>query len=140
MDAGNKKPLAKDKQLIRRQVDSELIVYDSAGEKAHCLNETAARVWDACDGRTSVSDIAAGLSRELKTDVREQTVWQALAQLEKADLLQEAIVPAELAHQLARREAVRTLAYASVVAVPLVASIVAPTPAQAQSKPINPPP
>jgi hypothetical protein len=134
MDAG-KKPLARDEKLIRRQVESELMVYDSAADKAHCLNDTAARVWQACDGHTSVPDIAARLSAELKSEVREHSVWQALVQLEKADLLQEPVVPPELAHQLARREAVRTLAYASVVAVPLVASIVAPTPAQAGSPP-----
>lgn len=135
MDAGSTKPLAREEKLIKRHVESELIVYDSATAKAHCLNATAARVWQACDGRTSVAGIAGVMSAEMQANVGEHTVWQALAQLEKADLLQEPVVPPELAQQLARREAVRTLAFASVVAVPLVASIVAPTPAQAASPP-----
>jgi hypothetical protein len=136
MDARNNKPRARiDDRIIRREVDSELIVYDSAADKAHCLNDTAARVWRVCDGRNTVTEIAAALATDLKTDVREHTVWQALMQLEKADLLEEPVVPPELVQQLARREAVRTLAFASVVAVPLVASIVAPTPAQAASPP-----
>ncbi|HEX2824945.1 MAG TPA: PqqD family protein [Burkholderiales bacterium] len=136
MDARNNKPRARnDDRIIRREVDSELIVYDSTADKAHCLNDTAARVWRVCDGRNTVTEIAAALATDLKTDVREHTVWQALMQLEKAELLEEPVVPPELVQQLARREAVRTLAFASVVAVPLVASIVAPTPAQAASPP-----
>jgi hypothetical protein len=55
----------------------------------------------------------------------------ALAELQAADLLEEPIVPPELMQQHARRHAIRRLAFASVIAVPLVASIVAPTPAQA---------
>ena len=135
MDAGNRKPLARDSQLIRREVDSELIVYDSTADKAHCLNETAARVWRACDGNTTVAGIAAGFGSGLDADAREHTVWQALVQLEKADLLEEPVVPPELVQQLSKRDTVRRLAFASVIAVPLVASIVAPTPAQAASGP-----
>jgi hypothetical protein len=128
-----KHPLARKSDLIQRQLESELMVYDTAKNKAHCLNDTAARVWGACDGRTSVPDIAARLTADLRTPVDEQSVWQALAQLEKNELLEAPVVPPALVRQLGRRHAMRKLAVASVVAVPLVASIVAPVRAQVNS-------
>ena len=136
MDAENKKPRARDTKLIERQVESELIVYDSNVDKAHCLNETAARVWRACDGNTTVAEIATGLPGDVDADEREDLVWAALEQLEKADLLEEPVVPPELAQQASRRRAVRRLAFASVVGFPLMASIVAPTAAQVGSGPM----
>ncbi|MDB5862836.1 MAG: hypothetical protein JWO70_642 [Betaproteobacteria bacterium] len=133
-----KYPAARKSRLIQRQLDGELLVYDTASNKAHCLNDTAARVWNACDGRTSVPQIAAHLSIDAAIAVDEQTVWLALAHLEKTQLLDEPVVPPELLQQIGRRNAVRTLALASVVAVPFITSILAPTPAQAASG--KPPP
>jgi hypothetical protein len=55
-------PLARREALITKEVDGELLVYDVARDKAHCLNETAAAVWQLSDGRTSVKEISEQLA------------------------------------------------------------------------------
>jgi hypothetical protein len=72
------------------------------------------------------------LSRDLETVVDEKLVWYAVDQFSKDNLLEKAVAPpAFIVAGMNRRQMVRTLGLAAVVAVPLVTSIVAPTPAQA---------
>lgn len=125
-------PRARIEGLVIQELPDEVLVYDRERDQAHCLNQTAALVWKYCDGKTNVSAIARKLASELKTDhVDEKVVWYALGQLSKDHLLDESpVVPAMMAG-MTRREMVRALGLAAVVAVPVVTSIVAPTPAQA---------
>ena len=44
-------PVARTESLIVKEVDGETLVYDLTTDKAHCLNDTATRVWKNCDGR-----------------------------------------------------------------------------------------
>ena len=53
------KPRANRDGVIIRRLENETIVYDRATHIAKCLDETTARVWDACDGEHRLSDIAA---------------------------------------------------------------------------------
>ena len=124
---------ARKDDLIVKEMPDEVLVYDLVRDKAHCLNHTAALVWNYCDGRTSVAKIAGRLGKELNAAVDESVVWLALNQLSKNHLLEERIVPPALMTGINRREMLRTLGVAAVVAVPVITSIVAPTPAQAQS-------
>jgi len=126
-------PRARKDDLIVKEMPDEVLVYDLVRDKAHCLNQTAALVWNYCDGRTSVAKMAGRLGKELNANVDEGVVWLALNQLSKNHLLQERIVPPALMTGINRREMIRALGVAAVVAVPVVTSIVAPTPAQAQS-------
>lgn len=127
-----KMPQARKSGLIIQEVDSEVLIYDQETDKAHCLNETAAKVWNYCDGETTLADACTALSRQLETPVDEKLVWYAVDQFAKDNLLEKAIeLPAFIIPGMNRRQMVRTLGLAAVVAVPLVTSIVAPTPAQA---------
>jgi hypothetical protein len=109
----------------------EVLVYDLDRHKAHCLNQTAALVWRRCDGKTQPAEIARRLQSELDQPFNVEMVWLALRQLDKIHLLVEPVdVPPKLAG-MNRREMVRTLGLAAVVAVPLVTSIVSPTAAEA---------
>src|SRR5579864_3203567 len=74
-------PVARSESLIVEELDEEILVYDQLNARAHCLNGTAARVWRACDGSTSVADLSAQLG--LDTDA----VDQALAELESNGLM-----------------------------------------------------
>jgi len=38
------------KRAYVKQADGEVLIYDLERNKAHCLNNTAARVWQYCDG------------------------------------------------------------------------------------------
>jgi hypothetical protein len=121
--------------LVIDELPDEVLVYDLDRDQAHCLNRTAALVWQSCDGNTTPSEIARQLKLELdadgKKDSREDLVWLALAQLERNNLLEQSVaVPSEFA-RLSRRRMIRGLGLAAAVAVPLVSSIVAPTAVEA---------
>ena len=123
----NPMPKAKTERLIVREIDGETLVYDRGRDAASCLSEFAARVWRECDGETSVADIAFTLGED------ERAVWLALHQLTKAELLTEAIAfPSDISAAKSRREIGERLGLG---AAALVASIVAPMPAQAASCP-----
>jgi hypothetical protein len=124
-------PTARKEGLVVRELADEVLVYDTLADKAHCLNHTAALIWHHCDGRSSVSQIASAVSLQLQAPVDEKMVWFALDQLSKDRLMKEKVSLPALMSGMTRRQMVRTLGIAAVVAVPLVTSIVAPTPAQA---------
>jgi hypothetical protein len=115
------------------QLGNELCIYNWQRKEVHALNPTAARVWQQCDGQTSLTQIAATLQAELQVPDAEaqELAWLALAQLEKAHLLHENIVkPAE--HKVLPRRAFLKLGIAAAL-LPMVHSIVAPPPVAAQS-------
>ena len=113
-----------------RPLSDETLVYDLKRDKAHCLNPTAAAVWQHCDGRTSVPELAAMLRRECDIAADDDVVWLALRQLQKARLLQERLQPPPELQRPSRRELIRRLGVAA--AVPIVMTILAPT-ARAQA-------
>jgi len=115
---------------LTRAFEDELLVYDSAKNRAHSLNRTAAAVWKLSDGNRSSSQIATAISREFSVHVDESLVLLALDQLAKAHLLVE---PPASVKNSSRRAALRTLGKAAVIALPLITSIVAPPPARAAS-------
>jgi len=127
------KPQVRLDGLIVRELDNEILIYDTETNKAHCLNETAALVWKECDGQSTAAEITRRLSQRLGTKIDERVVWFALKQFSRDRLLAEKVtMPAALISAgLNRREMVRVLGLAAVVAVPLVTSIVAPTAVQA---------
>ena len=126
-------PRAREAGLIVRELDNETLVYDVDTNEAHCLNETAALIWRHCDGTSSVTQVCELLSQTMETTIDEKVVWYALEQFNKDSLLEEKIEPPAtfMIAGMSRRQMVRTLGLAAMVAIPLVTSIVAPTPVQA---------
>lgn len=126
-------PRKREQRLVIDELPDEVLVYDLDRHKAHCLNQTAALVWQQCDGKSTTAQIAQRLAKKLQAPFGEDLVWLALRQLEKLHLLEQPIsLPSQFAG-ITRREMVRTLGIAAAVAVPLVTSIVSPTPAQAST-------
>lgn len=118
-------PLARRRQIIVKQLPDELLIYDLDSNRAHSLNESAAAIWNLCDGRTSVTEIAK------QCRVKQDLVWMALDQFNRDQLLEEKVSPPPVASGLTRREAVRRIGLGAAIAIPVVVSITAPTPAQA---------
>jgi Coenzyme PQQ synthesis protein D (PqqD) len=132
-------PKARKEKLVVREFANELLVYDKERHEAHCLNRTAALVWKHCDGHTSVEEISHHLAAETggdgRTTVDERLVWYALNQFKRDHLLENELevpagVLASMNGGLNRRQVMRVLGI-SIVALPLVTSMIAPTPAQA---------
>ncbi len=126
-------PLARAKDLVVQKSDNELLIYDLRRNKAIHLNETSAVVWELCDGKRSVSQISDEMSKRLRTLVSEELVWLAVLQFEKDRLLENAEIIDGNTDRLSRRELIRKVGFSSVIALPLISSIVAPSAAMAQS-------
>jgi hypothetical protein len=126
-------PQQRHHDLVVDELPDEVLVYDLERHQAHCLNSTAALVWKNCDGQTTPLEIAHRLEKELQAPCPEEVVWVALRELESLHLLEQPVImPPQLAG-LSRRQMVRGLVLAAAVAVPVVTSIVSPTPAHASS-------
>lgn len=121
--------LARKDGLVVQELSDEVLIYDLERDRAHCLNQTAAYVWQHCNGKNSTTQIARSMGREFGCTVDEKIVWLALDQLGRNHLLQQP-APTPVAG-MNRRAMVRAIGLATVVAAPLVTSILAPTPAQA---------
>jgi hypothetical protein len=125
-------PLARTEQLIVKEVDDEVLVYDLKNDKAHCLNQTAALVWKNCDGKNSVADISTSLAKETGVTVDERLVWLALDQLEEFKLLAQVPTTPAVFAGMSRRQLMRNIGIAAVT-LPLITSILSPTPVMAAS-------
>lgn len=117
-------PLARQAGLVIQEMPDEVLVYDLDSNKAHCLNQSAAMVWKACDGSNSVADIVRDFETANGNKVSEDFVWLAIDQLSEKGLLVEEVAP-KFAGQ-SRRQVLKTIGLASIVAVPVIASLVSP--------------
>ena len=124
-------PRARTDGLVIRELDDETLVYDTERDEAHCLNQTAALVWQRCDGKTKVEKMARLLQEQLCVPVEVDVVWLAVRQLRRFHLLEnskEMIAgPA-----VSRRKLLLKYAPAA-LALPVILSITAPTPGQSAS-------
>jgi hypothetical protein len=130
-NARNAKPIARKQGLVIQELSDEVLVYDLDHDRAHCLNTTAAFVWQRCNGRNTTAQIARTLGQQFDCAADEKIVWLALDQLGRNHLLEGQPVPLQALAGMNRRQMVRALGLAAVVAVPVVTSIVAPPPSQA---------
>jgi hypothetical protein len=123
------KPAARRDGLLIRELPGELLVYDLEHHRAHCLNRTAATVFRHADGTRTAADLALVVAPEATPEEGVSLVGLALGQLGEAGLLED--VHAEEGAGLSRRELVRRAGIAAALMLPAVASVVAPTPAEA---------
>ena len=126
-----RKPLARKDGLVIQELPDEVLVYDLDSDRAHCLNQTAAFVWQRCDGRNTTAQIARKLGQQFDCPVDEKIVWLALDQLGRNHLLERQPIPPPALMGMNRRAMVRSLGLAAALAIPVVTSILAPMPAQA---------
>ncbi|MFN3324243.1 MAG: PqqD family protein [Bryobacteraceae bacterium] len=122
------RPKARREQLATERLPDELIVYDLKRHKAHCLNRTAAYVWEHCDGLKDVPALARAISGEFGVPCDEPTVQLAVDLLREAELIEEE--PPEGWSAISRRQAAGV---AGAILLPAIATVMAPTPAMAQS-------
>ncbi|MCB1025792.1 MAG: hypothetical protein KDB79_15455 [Acidobacteria bacterium] len=117
-----KLPLARSRDLVVQNTDSELLIYDLKTNRAVCLNETARIVFNACDGKTSFED----LERQNK-NLNEGIILLAIEELSRENLLAE-----RSDAPLSRRKIMEKAALAA-IALPVISGILAPSVAHAQS-------
>jgi hypothetical protein len=128
-------PTARKNGLVVRKLKDEVLIYDVEAHQAHCLNLSAAEIWERCDGSQTVSDLSSTftLDGNVSEHQREQMVWVALDQLEKANLLNKPVPKPEIILGMSRRQLMKTAGIAALIAIPIVSTILAPTAAQAST-------
>ena len=124
-------PEARKEGLIAQRLSDEVLIYDQHRHKAHCLNQTAALVWERCDGKTTVAKLAEQMSKRTGKQVGEDIVRLAIAQLAKSHLLEESASKRGARDAVSRREMMKRAGLAAAIALPVVTSIVAPKATQA---------
>lgn len=119
------KPRAREAGLVVQELEDETLVYDLERHKAHCLTATAAAIWRLCDGKRDQPALARQVEKRLGLSASAEVVELALRDLGRAHLLERPLPD----RGMSRRQLMARLGGA--VALPLVASIVSPTAAQA---------
>ena len=100
-----------------------LIVFDPITDAGHLLNPASAAVFEACDGRTSVDEMARVVAARTGLPEDREIVELALSELAEAGLLQE---PDLASSHLSRRQLMARLAVGAGVAamLPVIETVV----------------
>ena len=127
------RPLARKSNIVIQKLKDETLIYDLRNDKAYCLNETSAFVWQLCNGKNSAQDIADEMSNQMKSLVGTNVVWLALDQLVNDGLLENGEELQNRFAGISRRAVVKKIGFGSLVALPVISAIVAPKAIYAQS-------
>jgi hypothetical protein len=114
-----------------QQIGTETLLYDERRHLAFCLNESSSVIWRLADGEHTIALIREAASAELKTQLSEDFVLYALGELRKDGLVEPSEVEGRAT--ISRRAALQKLGVGGALLLPAIASIVAPTAAQAYS-------
>ncbi|MGI8670849.1 MAG: hypothetical protein ACR2J3_13545 [Aridibacter sp.] len=126
MSINNSKPESRKKDIVVQELEDEVLVYDLLKNKAFCLNKTSAVIWQNCNGERLIEEIAEVSGRKLNADINAEMVWLALEQFKKDSLLEEYTSSDALFNGMSRREVIRKVSIGSLIALPIVSSLVAP--------------
>lgn len=132
------KPNSRKANIVVQDLENEVFIYDLTINKVYCLNQTAGLVYQLCDGRRTAAEICDLMSKELKKEVSEDLVWLAIDRLKKDDLLENAKELSNHFEGLTRREVVKRVGLASMIALPVISGFVSPTATNAASGCVNP--
>lgn len=120
------KPNSRKNDLLVQEVVGEVMIYDLLINRAYLLNPTSSTIWSLCDGKRTVKQIADLVSEELDESVPEDLVWLALNQFNKENLLDIDGIENTNFLGMSRRQVIKKIGLTTMVALPLVSSIVVP--------------
>lgn len=120
-----KLPLARTKDVVVQDLKTEVLVYDLKTNQAFCLNDTSAKVFNACDGLTTFDELKSRY--KFSADL----IHLALDELSRNNLI-ESDYESPLAG-ISRREAIRQVGLASLVSLPVISALIAPQASHAAS-------
>ncbi len=120
-------PQARCDNLTLQAFDNELVLLDATTNKAQLLNATAAFVWQHCDGKTTVPEIARQLAQAHHTAPDEAAVWYALKLLSDQQLLTARVVMPKTYKKMSRRDFLLAGMIGTAILVPVVITLITPT-------------
>ena len=119
-------PKARITQIIEQETNNELLVYDLQTNKAFTLNETSKNIFKACNGEISFDD----LKRQYK--YTDDIIYLALDELKKNNLMEDDDYSSPFSG-MNRREVIRKVGLSTMIALPVILSLTAPSAAAAAS-------
>jgi hypothetical protein len=134
----NNNPLSRRDNLVIQELDGEVLIYDLSDNKAFCLNETSALIWQACDGTKSAAEISNIISEKLNSPANEDFVWFAIDQLKKENLVKNSDQLPNNFAGMSRREVIKKVGLGTMIALPIISSMVTPASAAAVRSCTNP--
>ncbi|MDG1265850.1 MAG: PqqD family protein, partial [Ilumatobacter sp.] len=113
--------------LVVEAVHDEVLVFNPGRSEATALNQSAARVFELCDGTHSVDAMRTVLEAEGLGPSSDDAVWLALSELAEAGLIDIQVLRPS---HLGRRDLIKQFGVgaAALSALPVVESIRAPAP------------
>jgi hypothetical protein len=115
-------------QLVVEELGTELMIYDQKRNQAFCLNQKAAFVWQHCDGKTTVTEIAAKLALSLGEPADEKVVQFALQSLSQDGLLEPSTFLPLVPAGMTRRDMMQKIGVRAAISLPLVTALLVATP------------
>jgi hypothetical protein len=119
------RPKQRTSDVVVQDYNDEILIYDLRENKAHCLNKTSAEIWRDCDGSKSIDQLAEIYGGH-------EVVWLAINEMQSRNLVEDVDVSATFSG-MSRREVVKKIGLGSMVALPVIASLVAPSSVHAQA-------
>lgn len=120
-----KLPTSRTENIVVQETNQELLIYDLLTNQALCLNQTSAIVFNACHGIVTVDEL------KRQTNLTDEIIFLTLDELNKHNLLSEQYHSPWIG--MSRREIIKKVVLSTMLALPTVMSIIAPTAAQAAS-------
>ena len=121
-----KLPTARQNNLVIQNMDTELLVYDLEINKAFSLNQTSALVYNACNGETTFDEL------KVKHNFTDDLIYLTLDELKKESLIADNNYQSPFVG-MSRRQAARKVGLATLLALPVIMGVVAPTAAASVS-------
>lgn len=122
-----KLPTSRNENIVVQRLRDEMMIYDLTIDKAYCLNETSAIIYQNCNGATTFDELK---SRYKLTD---ELIYLTLDKLRGENLLDENESYASPLAGVSRREVIRRAGLGSLAALPVISALVAPPAANAAS-------
>ena len=120
-------PNKRNTELLTQESANELLIYDLRKNTALCLNETAKLIWKHCDGKTEATNLIE------KYNLTKEILEIGLFELQNKDLLADRIQSSLPLDKKRRREFFIKAGKMTIVALPIIGTIVAPPASHAQS-------
>lgn len=135
-------PKVRNENIIVQELLDETLLYDMKVDKVYCLNHSLSAVYHACDGKKSLPELQTIVSEKLQTSITNEFILLSLKQLDEKDLLAESDKLNEQINLagMSRRQLVKNAGLATIIALPLISSLVAPQGVNAISSCVNPNP
>lgn len=127
------KPISRKSNLVTQEHEKEILIYDLLIDKAFSLNETSSLIWNLCNGTNSVAEITTKLSKKFNHSINEDFVWLALERFKNDNLLANGEEISIDFGGLSRRDVIRRIGFASLVTLPVISALIAPTAIHASS-------